>query len=223
MSQRQRKKLIVSNNFTVLKKAQVKVVKDTKTQINVEKNNGCYPQISKLFTVKITKGSGLRNSLFSCICSIIMAFRLTGVINMKDTSPIQSSWFYMHEIEKCKFNWFLYEYACTLYAHIRSSGKETLLRWRSKRTNKQLAWFCAYFSKRMRQDIFAQLEGRTDGIIYVDEDIVQDYGHEDTSEDVAALQEAAKLAWDELLEICEICPEQCIVEWDEPTEYFDRE
>ena len=140
---------------------------------------------------------------------------------MKDISPIQSSWFYLHDIEKCKFNWFLYEYACTLYDHIKRSRNETLSRWRTKLTNKKFAWFCAYFSKRMRQAAFKQLEGYTE-ILYVDEDIVRDYCHEDTFEEVTALLDAARLAWDELLEICEICPERCIIECEEPSRFFDR-
>jgi len=179
------------------------------------------PQSARLPTVKIAKSDVTGNSHYPCICSIIVALGLTGVSDMKDISPIQSSWFYMYDIEKCKFNWFLYEYACTLYDHIKRSGNETLSRWRSKRTNKQLAWYCGYFSKRMRQDVFAQLDGRTE-TIYVNEDFVFDYCHDDTAEEILALLEAARSSWDELLEICEICPERCISEREEPSMFFDR-
>lgn len=144
-----------------------------------------------------------------------------GVRGMKDISPIQASWFCMYETEKVKFNWFLYEYACTLYSHIKRSKGSAINSWRSKRTNKQLAEYCAYFSKRMRQDVFAQLEGRTE-TIYADEDYVFDYCHADTAKEIVALLEAAKAAWSELMCICAVCPERCITEREEPSRFFDR-
>jgi len=178
------------------------------------------PQSARLSTVKITKANATGNSHYPCICSIIMALGLTGVSGMKDISPIQSSWFYMYDIEKCKFNWFLYEYACTLYDHIKRSKDGILIRWRSKYTNKQLADYCAYFSKRMRQSVFRQLDGHTE-TIYCDEDYAFDYCHADSAEEILALLEAARLAWDELLEICVVCPERCITEREVPSVFFD--
>jgi uncharacterized Fe-S radical SAM superfamily protein PflX len=73
----------------------------------------------------------------------------------------------------------------------------------------------------MRQDIFAQLDRRTKSI-YVDEDFVFDYCHDAAVEEIGTLLKAARSSWDELLEICAVCPEQCIAERESPSSFFDR-
>ena len=140
---------------------------------------------------------------------------------MFDDTPIKSNWFYIHESEKVKLNWFLYEFACTLYVHIRGDKSEDLQRWKAKRSNKQLAEFCAYFSKRMRQSIYDRLEGRT--VVTVgNEDYVFDYCHTNEPVETGAILDVVESAWDELLSICEICPARCISEREEYCTFFDR-
>ena len=140
---------------------------------------------------------------------------------MIDDTPIKASWFYWDDSEKTKFNWFLYEYACTLYDHIRRSKNETLNRWRAKHSNKQVAEFCAYFSKRMRQSVLDSIARHAKETIG-DEEYICDYCHTNTLDENGAILETAVSAWSELLEICVICPERCITERDNRSMFFDR-
>ena len=140
---------------------------------------------------------------------------------MFDDTPIKSTWFYIHESEKTKLNWFLYEYACTLYVHMKGSNNEVLQRWKSKRSNKHLAEFCAYFSKRMKQSIYDRLDGLTVATVG-DEDYIFDLCHTNTAEENGAILDVVETSWDELLAICEICPARCISERDEYCTLFDR-
>jgi hypothetical protein len=144
-----------------------------------------------------------------------------GEIIMLDDTPIKSSWFYIHESERTKLNWFLYEYACTLYMHMKGGKNEVLQRWKSRRSNKQLAEFCAYFSKRMKQSIYDRLSGLTVATVG-NEDYVFDLCHTNTAEENGAILDVVESSWDELLAVCEICPERCISERDEYSAFFDR-
>jgi len=140
---------------------------------------------------------------------------------MFDDTPIKSTWFYIHESEKTKLNWFLYEFACTLYVHMSSSKNSVLQRWKSKRSNKQLAEFCAYFSKRMKQSIYDRLDGLTVATVGK-EDYIFDLCHTNTAAENGAILDVVESSWDELLAICEICPARCISERDEYCTLFDR-
>jgi len=141
---------------------------------------------------------------------------------LTDDTPIRASWFYWDDSEKTKFNWFLYEYACTLYNHIRTSKNETLNRWRARRSNKQVAEFCAYFSKRMRQSVLDSLAKRAEETVG-DEEYICDYCHTNTLDENGAILEAAQSAWSELLDICVVCPERCITERKNRSMFFDRQ
>jgi len=140
---------------------------------------------------------------------------------MFDDTPIRTTWFYIHGSEKTKLNWFLYEYACTLYVHMRGSKCEVLQRWKSKRSNKQLAEFCAYFSKRMKQSIYDRLDGLTVATVG-NEDYIFDLCHTNTAAENGAILDVVESSWDELLAVCEICPTRCISERDEYCTMFDR-
>jgi len=140
---------------------------------------------------------------------------------MMDDTPVKASWFYMDESEKIKLNWFLFEYACTLYSHIKRSNTVALNRWKSRRSNKQLAEFSAYLAKRMRQSVYDMLESRTD-VIVGDEEYICDYCHGNTHEENDAIMDVAEDAWGELLEICSACATHCISERDEYCTMFDE-
>ena len=140
---------------------------------------------------------------------------------MKDISPIQSSWFYTIAEEKIKLNWFLFEYACELYSKIKYSRNEALCKWRSGRSNKQTAEFCAYFAKRMRHSAIDRLVGITDEV-EIDDVYILDYCHTNTIRETIALMDVAGNAWGELLEICAVCPHRCISERFEYCDMFDR-
>jgi uncharacterized Fe-S radical SAM superfamily protein PflX len=136
-------------------------------------------------------------------------------------TQVQASWFYMDESEKIKFNWFLYEYACTLFDHIKHSKKKVLTSWKAQRTEEQIAEFCAYFSKRMRQSILNRLAGKTEAT-EGDEEYICDYCHTNTRRENIAILEAVETAWDELLEICVVCPSRCLSDRYMRSELFDR-
>ena len=136
-------------------------------------------------------------------------------------SPVQATWFYMDAGEKIKFNWFLYEYACDLYEGIKRSRKNALRKWKSQRSEIQIAEFCAYFSKRMRQSVTDKLAGLTEET-EADEEFICDYCHTNThSENVAILEVAGKV-WEELLDVCVACPNRCVSERYRYSEFFDR-
>ena len=140
---------------------------------------------------------------------------------MFDDIPVKSNWFYIHESERTKLAWFLYEYACTLYVHMKGSSSEVLQRWISKRSNKQLAEFCAYLSKRVKQSVYDIL----DELLVVTvgkEDYIFDLCHTNTAAEIGAIHDVMESSWDELLAVCEICPTRCISERDEYCTLFDR-
>ena len=140
---------------------------------------------------------------------------------MKSESLIQASWFYVDDIEKCKFNWFLYEFAIKLFDRIDGSGKKALVEWRERRGDIYVAGFCAYFPKRMRQDIFGFIAGHISGNL-MDEDFVRDYCHDNTRGENKAIIKVCGEAWIELLESCSICPVACLEDTSAYCEFFDR-
>jgi len=136
-------------------------------------------------------------------------------------SPVQASWFYMFASEKVKLNWFLFEFACTLYDHVKRSRKKALGKWKTRQSEEQIAEFCAYLSKRMRRSVYNQISGVTEET-EIDEEYICDYCHTNTHRENAAIIEVACEAWEELLDICVICPNRCISERDELCVFFDR-
>jgi len=134
---------------------------------------------------------------------------------------VKSFWFYGAYNEKTKLNWFLYEYACSLYEHIQDSRKKALVKWKARRSDVQIAEFCAYFSKRMRRSVFNQLEGITTET-EIDEEYICDYCHTSTRRENEALIDIASDAWVELLDTCVVCPCRCVSERNEWCGFFDR-
>jgi hypothetical protein len=140
---------------------------------------------------------------------------------MKVESLIPASWFYIDDSEKTKENWFLYESACKFYEFIDSSQSEALLKWKAKRSDEQVAEFCAYFAKRMRPGI---LNSYYDN---VDDDLlhniyIRDYCHGNTRSENAAIMEICDAAMIELLESCVVCPVRCLDDIDARCALFDR-
>lgn len=140
---------------------------------------------------------------------------------MRIDSLIPASWFYMDESEKTKFNWFIYEFALSLFEHIESSRDRTLGKWKARRSEVQIAEFCAYFSKRMKQSVLDRLTGRVEET-EADEVYVSDYCHTNTHRDNAAIINIAADAWEDMIEGCIACPNRCISERFMRCEFFDR-
>jgi len=134
---------------------------------------------------------------------------------------IKSTWFYRVEVEKCKLNWFLFEYACKLFDCIKESRDKTLEKWRAKRSDGQLAEFCAYFAKRMRGNVYRHLYKDQGGDI-VDEVYIFDYCHANKQRETDALLKICEAAWLDHLDVCSVCPVACLNGMTLPSEFFDR-
>jgi len=131
---------------------------------------------------------------------------------------IKASWFCVYD-DRIKFNWFSYEYALKLYDFVK--GSKRLKKWVSGKTDIEVANYCAYFAKRMKQAVTDKLSGVTD-IVELDEEYIADYWHTNTQRENKALNEVAGEAWDQLLSVCETCPTRCLSERFLPCELFDR-
>jgi hypothetical protein len=135
---------------------------------------------------------------------------------------IKASWFYTCENEKNKMNWLLYEYACKLYEHIDECQNKTIAKWRAQRSNERIAEFCAYFAKRMRQNIHSRdADVSPDDAITADE-FIRDYWHANTRRETEALADVGEAAWLELLKSCSACPTGCLNAMSERCDIFDR-
>lgn len=132
-----------------------------------------------------------------------------------------ASWFYINDNEKTKFNWFLYEYAGKLFDAIMTSRDKALKKWKARHSDEELAGFCAYFSKRMRQSVYDVQLGIEDGAVFLDR-YVSDCCHTATLEEVNAVIEIASKAWEGLLTACLACPNGCLDEADCRCDTFDR-
>jgi len=134
---------------------------------------------------------------------------------------VKSYWFYNAERGKVKLNWYLYEYACVLYDHIKGSRKKALNKWKSQRSDEQLAEFCAYYAKRVRLSVNYWLAGATKELEF-DDMYASDYCHTNTERENNAIFDIAMEAWEELQGSCSVCPCRCLSERYETCSFFDR-
>ena len=140
---------------------------------------------------------------------------------MKAESLIPASWFYLDDDEKIKLNWFLYEYALMLFDHIMGNRKKAVAKWKSRQSEAQIAEFCAYYAKRMKQSVRALREG-TEKAILMPEYFVSDLSHATTHRENRAIMEIASAAWTEKLLICKACGGGCTYDGEMRCEFFDR-
>jgi uncharacterized Fe-S radical SAM superfamily protein PflX len=132
--------------------------------------------------------------------------------------PVKAEWFYSNEDEKIKLNWFCYEVALEYYDAI--CAYPALETYRKRHSPKMIAKFCAYFAKRMKKSIFERLAGETDATI-IDEEYIADFYPKNTQKQNVLLMDAAGIAWDSLLSVCEICPSRCLSERFNRSDHFD--
>ena len=142
-------------------------------------------------------------------------------MQMKAESLIPASWFYMNETQKVKLNWFFYEYALKLFDHIEAGHKGALMRWKSRRSDEQIAEFCAYYSKRMKAGVLDQTGRNADELAVYDE-YISDYCHGNKRSENKAISEVAVAAWKDLLDSCSVCSCQCLRDRFMYCEFFDR-
>ena len=140
---------------------------------------------------------------------------------MKTEKLIPTIWFCKEDNEKNKLNWFTYELACKFYEYIKESQKKSVAYWRAKKSNQQIADFCAYFAKRVKRRILDKAKMDTDGV-QIEESFIRDYYHMISRGESNAILEVAGNSYADLLETCVICPVRCLEEMFIYCELFDR-
>ena len=135
-------------------------------------------------------------------------------------SMIQSTSFYSNEDEKTKFNWFSYELSMAIYDEIKQSAGNLLKR--SRISDKDLASFSIYFSKKMQNIILQKLAGKIETVYFSDE-MVESYFPNISNKLENKMLDAISKTWDEQLSFCETCPTRCISEKDAYCTMFDDE
>jgi hypothetical protein len=126
--------------------------------------------------------------------------------------------FYKDAGDQIKINWFLYEYANNLYMNIKSSAK--LARYKKGHTENNIIAFCVYFAKRLRQSVHDAQIGLTKGCVLHGRYVYEFYPDNSYAQ-TQSLLEAAILAWDEQLENCAACGNNCLEYGYEITGMFD--
>jgi hypothetical protein len=127
--------------------------------------------------------------------------------------------FYKDDGDKIKQNWFLYEYSNILFSKIKESPK--LAHYRKKHNEDGISDFCVYFSKRLRQGISNAQTGKTKGVIIYARYIYEFYP-DNSYDQTQQLLEATGAAWEEHIQVCAICPNQCLIDGFERTDMFDN-
>jgi hypothetical protein len=147
---------------------------------------------------------------------------------MVELEHVKAKNFYQRDSEKTKLNWFCYEYANNIYISIRAS--KNLARYRGRHKHEDIAAFCLYFAKRVREVVLERLTTRSDIVIFeratkkpesgagtgaVAAEVEYVYGFypKCPPKQAEALLEAAMRAWREQLKTCRNCPSQCLRDW----------
>ena len=140
---------------------------------------------------------------------------------MNAESLIKTSWFYVVENQKNHINWFLYEFSLKYFDFLKESRDKTIIRWVARHSEEQLAEYCAYFAKRMRNNTYRHLHRDLGGDI-ADEEYNFDYCHYNTQLENEALVKVAEAAWLDLLDSCSICSTDCLNNKTIYCNYFDN-
>ena len=126
--------------------------------------------------------------------------------------------FYKDNGDKIKQNWLLYEYSNILFSKIEESPE--LAAYRKKHSKSNIAAFCVYFSKRLRQSI-SNVHKTASGVA-IDARYVYEFYPGNTRTQTQRLLNAALSAWGEQLQACANCPNQCLADGFEITPMFDN-
>ena len=136
-----------------------------------------------------------------------------------NTFEVKMEWFYENDDEKIKINWLCYEYACDIYDFIK--GNNRLAFFIKKHSNKDIAKFCEYFSKNIKDNISNDLIDLS-AITSFCEKHIADYYPRNIQMINEYLFDAAKQAWNNIKTNCQSCPEKCIEDRNSRSIYFDR-
>ena len=140
---------------------------------------------------------------------------------MKAEELIQPSWFYLDDCEKNKKNWFLYEFSLKYFDYLKMSRNKAVVKWVAGQNEEELAEYCAYFAKRMRNNTKRHHYRHLGGDI-ADDEYNRDYCHFNTQFENEVLAKVAESAWLDLLDSCSICPTNCLNEELMPCYMFDK-
>jgi hypothetical protein len=133
--------------------------------------------------------------------------------------PIKMEWFYYLEGEKTKLNWFLLEIALEYYDRIMDSPE--LESYREQYDKKQIAQYCTYYARRVKESLLKCLRGQRKNILLYPEYIEDFYPHHTKSQN-KALGKVGKEAVDHMLSACEDCPQQCLIDYRSRSMVFDE-
>lgn len=121
--------------------------------------------------------------------------------------PLQMEWFYNLCGYKTKINWFLMEIALEYYSRIRDS--RLLAAYRAQYDEKQVAQFCAYYARRLKESVLRYVRGQRKNVILYREYIEDFYPHHSELQN-KLLGKVAKESFDHMASACEHCPQQCL-------------
>lgn len=126
--------------------------------------------------------------------------------------------FFSSDSEKIKLNWFCFEFAAEILSHVGKPLKKRLQK--AGVSDEALAGFCIHYSKIMKPQILRQVAGRQSSIqlSYLP---IEEYFPALSDRLVDDLLAIVGAAWNELLDMCVVCPTRCISEKDRKAEMFD--
>jgi len=126
-------------------------------------------------------------------------------------------WFYHLYGNKTKLNWFLYEFALEYYDHIMDNPE--LQEYRKQYSKEQIAQYCTYFSRRLKESILKAVRGQRKSIIFYQEHIADFYPHF-TNKRLQILSTTAIKSYEDL-EFCKTCPENCLNDYESRSYNFE--
>jgi len=127
-------------------------------------------------------------------------------------------WFHDLEGEKTKLNWFLLEISLEYYDRIMESAE--LAPYREQYSEKQIAQYCAYYARRLKESLLRYLRGQRKTVIFYHEYAGDFYPHHDRQV-TAKLSRKARESFDHMWPGCRACPQQCLWEHEDRSPLFD--
>jgi tetratricopeptide (TPR) repeat protein len=132
---------------------------------------------------------------------------------------IQPTAFYSRESEKTKLNWFCYEFSRGIYNDIRKDAGQQLKKYGINENI--IADFSIYLSKKTKDVILQKLSGKIDKV-YFSYEMIESYFPNVNDKLTNQILNIISKTWDDLLDICETCPNRCISEKDTYCTMFDE-
>jgi hypothetical protein len=126
--------------------------------------------------------------------------------------------FYSSESEKVKLNWFCYELSLSIYDSMKN--KIAFLLKRRKISNETLADFSICYAKGMKDVVLQQLSGKIEKVC-ISYEPIESYFPDIGDEMINKMTDVISEAWDEMLSVCEVCPNRCISEKEAFCTLFD--